>query len=51
MDPRHSSEVDKTFSCFEDLTIFKISLAYVDALAAALSWLDDVCVLLVGHDG
>lgn len=51
MDPRDSSEVDKTFSCSEDFAIFKVGLAYVDALAATLCWLDDVVMLLVGHDG
>jgi hypothetical protein len=51
VDPRDSSEVDKTFSCSEDLAIFKVGLAYVDTLAAALCWLDDVLMLLVGHDG
>lgn len=51
MDPRNSSEIDKTFSCFEDFAIFKVGLAYVDAFAAALCWLDDVLMLLVGHDG
>lgn len=51
MNPRDRSEVDKAFSCSEDLAIFKVGLAYVDALAAALRWLDDVFMLLVGHDG
>jgi hypothetical protein len=50
MDPRDCSEVDKAFSCPEDFAILEVGLPYVDALAAALCWLDDIFVLLVGHD-
>lgn len=51
VNPRDGSEVDQAFSCSEDFSIFEIGLPYVNAVGAALCWLDDVFMLFVRHDG
>ena len=49
VNPRNGSKIDKTFSCSEDFAILEIGFANVDAVGAAVCWLNDIFVLLVRH--